>query len=346
MSTSNSQLRKQAFAPSFGERLKDAFSNRPNKEIAMLLGVSNPAVTAYLRGRVPPAEKLVEIAKSTGCNLHWLLTGDGPKRVIYEAAQLPDHAKTILFHCNKGGVGTSTAALLTAVGLASRGYKTLLVDNVYGSCTLSLFYQLLKNLNKAPLQKSTTIKSIDPDMKKFFRTPVSGLDLISFDKNHQLILAREKVYHFDLIPGEVQDNYSFIVIDGHSRMDPFYPTSLFMFLLMREAKVFIPFQPYNSMGDSISTTLGYVDYAKHYSGGIEFIGLFLSNYNKRVSMDVALRREIKLLTGDRLLHSTIHTTHELWEIIPKGLENFYQIKSKVVQEYNALVTEILEKLGA
>jgi cellulose biosynthesis protein BcsQ len=354
VSIDNSQLGKQSFASSFGERLKDAFGNSQNKEIATLLGVSNPAVTAYLRGRVPPAEKLVEIAKLTGYNLHWLLTGEGPKRVIYEAAQ-PHHAKTILFHCNKGGVGTSTAALLTAVGLASRGYKTLLVDNIFGSCTLSLFYRLLKNslfcppirdFDKAPGQKLITKNSTDPDGKMFFRTSVSGLDLVSFDKNHQLILTKEKVHHFDLIPREVQDNYSYIVVDVHSHIDPFSPISLFMTLLLREAKVFIPFQPYNAMEQNIRTTLEYVDFAQRYNERIEFLGLFLSNYDTRMPMDEALRGEVESLTGDKLLHSMTHKTHELWDIIPNGLENFYQTKARIVREYSALITEILERLGA
>jgi hypothetical protein len=62
-------------------------------------------------------------------------------------------------------------------------------------------------------------------------------------------------------------------------------------------------------------------------------------------MDVALRREIELLVGDKLLHSTIHKSQELLELLPKGVDNFYRTKSKVVREYGTLVTEILERVG-
>jgi cellulose biosynthesis protein BcsQ len=352
MSTINSHLVNSNSLSGFGERLKLAFDNAQNKEIASKLGVSNPAITAYLQGRVPPAEKLIEIADYTGCNLHWLLTGEGPKRVIDNTTE-PSRAKTILFHCNKGGVGKSTASLLTAAGLVNRGYKTLLVDNVFGSCTLNLFYQVLKNslltkehksLNKAR-HKPTSADLIDPDEKMFFSTPIRGLDLVSFDKSYQLMLMEKKVRHFDLVPRDIQDSYSFIVVDAHSNMDPFRPLSLFMTMLLREAKVIIPFQPYNAMGESVRNTLEYIDYAQSFSEGIEFLGLFLNNYDTRTPMDVGLRREIELLVRDKLLHSTIHKSQELLELLPKGLENFYRTKSRVVREYGSLVTEILERLG-
>lgn len=63
----------------FGERLKIAFDNAVNAEIANKIGVSEAAVGTYVRGRIPDGAKLVEISKLTNCNLHWLLTGDGPK---------------------------------------------------------------------------------------------------------------------------------------------------------------------------------------------------------------------------------------------------------------------------
>ena len=64
---------------SFGERLRAAFNNAKNAEIARKIGVSESAVKNYLDGRVPDGEKLVRIANLTNCNLHWLLTGQGVK---------------------------------------------------------------------------------------------------------------------------------------------------------------------------------------------------------------------------------------------------------------------------
>jgi transcriptional regulator with XRE-family HTH domain len=69
----------------FGERLRQAFNNASNAEIARKLGVSEPAIGNYVKGRIPDADKLLQISTLTGCNLHWLLTGEG--RRLAE----PDH---------------------------------------------------------------------------------------------------------------------------------------------------------------------------------------------------------------------------------------------------------------
>lgn len=344
MSTLNSQLSGQSYLSGFGERLRDVFGNIQNKEIASRLGVSNPAVTAYLQGRVPPAEKLVEIAEFTGCNLHWLLTGQGPKRVVYETTGSSDNAKTILFHCSKGGVGTSTSALLTAVGIANRGYKTLLVDNFYGSCTVNTFYKFLKDFKEEERTRAETANSTDLDGIMFFSTPVSGLDIVSFNRNHQSILIREKARHLDIIPREVQTRYSIVVVDAHSNSNPFNSTHPFMSLLLREAKVFIPHEPYNSDAWSIKTTLEHVSAAQRYNKDVEFLGLFINNYDPRLPISAGLRGELELLTGNKLLHSTIQRSTDLWEMMTGKLARFYKTKSKITRDYSALVTEILEIL--
>lgn len=62
---------------SFGERLKTAFRGAKNIQIAHELGVSESAVSNYVGGRVPDADMLGKITRSTNCNLHWLLTGEG-----------------------------------------------------------------------------------------------------------------------------------------------------------------------------------------------------------------------------------------------------------------------------
>ena len=61
----------------FGQRLRKAFSNAKNAEIARQLDVSEPAVKNYIAGRVPDADKLRLISNLTKCSLHWLLTGEG-----------------------------------------------------------------------------------------------------------------------------------------------------------------------------------------------------------------------------------------------------------------------------
>jgi transcriptional regulator with XRE-family HTH domain len=60
----------------FGQRLKQAFNNASNVEIARKIGVSGPAVQNYMSGRVPDLEKLLKIKALTNCDLDWLLSGN------------------------------------------------------------------------------------------------------------------------------------------------------------------------------------------------------------------------------------------------------------------------------
>jgi len=347
MSTINSQLNNQQCFSSFGERLKEAFGNIPNKEIASLLRVSSPAITAYLKGRIPPAEKLIEVANFTGCNLHWLLTGKGPIRAIENATQKVEGAKTVLFHSGKGGVGTSTSALLTAMGFATRGYKTLLVDNIYGGCTYNLFYQMIRRQGNdtSSNQMSLSAMKRDPlDGSMFFSTPIHELDLISYHTRFLSILSREKVGQSDVMRSEVKENYSFVVIDAHSSANPFSPTDLFKAHLLQEAKVFIPYEPYNSDAWNVKNTIEYINSAQRYNRGIEFMGLFFNNHDPERPINIRLRREIESLANGKLLRSIVHRSPALWQIIPGGIESFYQKKSKLVRDVTALVTEIQERL--
>jgi transcriptional regulator with XRE-family HTH domain len=73
----SSQIILKDFREGFGGRLKSAFKEASNADIARALDVSEPAVSNYIGGRIPPADKLFLIYEITNCNLHWLLTGEG-----------------------------------------------------------------------------------------------------------------------------------------------------------------------------------------------------------------------------------------------------------------------------
>ena len=47
------------------------------EEFAHLLGITQPAVSNYLNGRIPPGPVLLKIAQIGSVSLEWLLTGEG-----------------------------------------------------------------------------------------------------------------------------------------------------------------------------------------------------------------------------------------------------------------------------
>ena len=56
------------------ERMMHAL-NMNQKQLADQLQITQPAVSKYLQGRIPPAEILLKLAQLAGVSMEWILTG-------------------------------------------------------------------------------------------------------------------------------------------------------------------------------------------------------------------------------------------------------------------------------
>lgn len=63
----------------FGNRFLEAFNNAPIADIARLTGKTYQGIKNYASGRIPEWKVMIEVSDSTGCSIHWLLTGEGEK---------------------------------------------------------------------------------------------------------------------------------------------------------------------------------------------------------------------------------------------------------------------------
>lgn len=71
------QLLKDAFI----ERLRFAFDNASNAEIARRINTTDKSIKNYMDGdRFPSFPMLFQVSRVTGINIHWLITGRGPRR--------------------------------------------------------------------------------------------------------------------------------------------------------------------------------------------------------------------------------------------------------------------------
>ena len=61
------------------------------KQFADLLGVTQPAVSKYLRNRIPPALVLLKLANLAGTSVEWILTGKYPGRPSTVAESAADY---------------------------------------------------------------------------------------------------------------------------------------------------------------------------------------------------------------------------------------------------------------
>lgn len=53
------------------------------KDLSDMLSVSQPAISLYLKGRMPPADVLYRLAQIADTSIEWLLTGKETKRGYY-----------------------------------------------------------------------------------------------------------------------------------------------------------------------------------------------------------------------------------------------------------------------
>lgn len=56
------------------------------KQLAELLGVTQPAVSMYLSNRIPPAHILLKLSQLSGRTIEWFLTGD-IESMIYKVSE-------------------------------------------------------------------------------------------------------------------------------------------------------------------------------------------------------------------------------------------------------------------
>ncbi|GAB4374366.1 MAG: hypothetical protein Kow0042_18890 [Calditrichia bacterium] len=68
-------MKKLSAAPGLRRLMRE--HNWTQKDLADTLQISQPAISLYLQGRMPPADVLYRIAQLGGTTVEWLLTGEG-----------------------------------------------------------------------------------------------------------------------------------------------------------------------------------------------------------------------------------------------------------------------------
>ena len=63
------------------DRIQEAFDSKNVPKIAEKLDLRKQAVYKWRNGKLPGLENFIAISESTGCSLHWLVIGEGPKRI-------------------------------------------------------------------------------------------------------------------------------------------------------------------------------------------------------------------------------------------------------------------------
>lgn len=73
--------------------------NLTQKELANIMGISQPALSLYLGGRIPPVKILSRLAKFADTTIEWLLTGqDSFRSGQVREAQQPYGSEAVLLN--------------------------------------------------------------------------------------------------------------------------------------------------------------------------------------------------------------------------------------------------------
>ncbi len=319
----------------FGQRLREAFKGASQTEIARQLGVSNSAVTNYVEGRVPPAEKLIKIADLTGYSIHWLITGDGPKRVYEQKSR----CQTIMLANVMSGVAKSASATLLALEFAKRGYRTLLIDTAKGHCAEILFGLSISGLGFWRTNSSNKPKRKIQQGRMFFETELSKLHLCESNDDKKSLLAAHGVKTFNIDVESIKREYDFVVMD--TNVVPFAQSDMFTYSLITVAHVLIPTRADTHGVSAVKETLELFNEAHLYLPDIRLLGAFLTIFYPSGKTASIVARELHRVLPEKTLETKINVAEDLAGLGSYSQSEIVRKKSPGFAKYSQLADEVL-----
>jgi cellulose biosynthesis protein BcsQ len=335
---------------SFGLRLRKAFRGAQNKEIALKLGLSNAAITTYMQGRMPPPAVLLEIYRKTGCSLHWLMTGEGPEEarhiddneLCYRSEQSRPH---ILVVANHGaGEAKSTSATVLAVEFAKRGHRTLLTDDSHGTCAHILFYKIMDPL-QTPINRPAYFKGRGHISKRaFFRSPYKGLDLCVSSERAKVLLGVGGIKTFRPDLSNISAEYSIVVIDTESVVNPFESAEVFASLMASTTNVLIPTRGNHSSLIAVEETLLDLAETQKFASNMNLLGIFLAYCTYKGAKLANIRSRLDTLQPGKVFKTVIRQGVDIVDLRFSDMSHLTRQGSRVLVEYQSLASEILSLL--
>jgi chromosome partitioning protein len=330
-----------------GKRLKEAFDYAPNSEIANSLKIANSAVTAYMNGRIPPIEKLIEINKITGYSIDWIVTGEGEKKTNLTGVRRKKFSEddtkpiTLLFHSGKGGIGTTTAAVMISSVLADKGKKILLVDDGSGAVSF------IMSPDKTAKSFGGFFYTVGEN--SYYSTDSENLD-VSVPAGtwlHSQVIQK-RLNRFDKKSDVAKKKYDYIIIDSLSNKNPFNNALKPLSYFTSPTKVIVPYQPSTAPWLGAKRVLKYIEFGQSDNQQIDLLALFINNCSNRpVTSYNGTERKRAETFG--LLESNFFATKigfddaasELFASNPKSL---LSKNTRIVIDYKNLAEEVEEKL--
>lgn len=254
--------------------------------------------------------------------------------------------KKIMFGIQKGGVGKTTSAVITAEMLARAGYKVLVCDlDSQGNATAMLTQEGIYTFAGRTLMEGIQEKNVGKYMIKLDRDnelyllpsedKMATFSRYIYQSNHPNVL---KVLQSAM--AQIEDQFDFIILDCPPNMGDIVINSI-----VYADYVIIPAE-YGYFGsDGLDRFIEFINVSKEEkSTNAEILGVLMTLKDVRSSHERSIGESIRDVYGDLVFNSEIRKRAKIKEYALDGVRMDTKADSEALNDYLNFVNEVIERV--